>query len=62
MQEGELLTYDQMSRYLSITPNTLRIWVMQKRIPYLKIGKNVRFYASDVHEWLSKQAIEPKDV
>ncbi len=39
-----LLTYKEAAEILKIKPITLRRWVMEKKIPFLKLGiKSVRF-------------------
>jgi excisionase family DNA binding protein len=55
-QLQKLLTYDQLADLLQVSPGTLRNWVSQQYIPYLKIGKNVRFSQNAIEQWLKKRA------
>lgn len=50
-REG-LLTYEEAADYLGFAEQTLRKWVSNDRIPYKKIGRNVRFRRSELDEWI----------
>ena len=48
-----LLTADQVAEWTGLSLDTLAQWRSQGRgIPYLKIGRAVRYDPSDVHEYL----------
>lgn len=42
-QESKLLNYQEAAERLGLAPQTLRTWVHQGRIPFLKLGRAVRF-------------------
>ena len=44
----KLFTIKQVSEILSVSENTIRKWVITKRIPFIKVGFLVRFKESDV--------------
>jgi excisionase family DNA binding protein len=48
-----------LSRYLNIKPSTLYAWVVQGKIPALKIHGLVRFRLADVDGWLKSFEKEP---
>lgn len=50
----KLLDVKQLSEILKISINTIYCWVSQKRIPYLKIGKCLRFSETDIMNWISQ--------
>jgi excisionase family DNA binding protein len=54
-----LLTRKQAAEYLSCKESTLAIWTSTKRypLPYVKIGKNVRYRLSDVMDFIEKNLI-----
>lgn len=54
----ELLNYEQAAKYLNLKPHTLRVWVMNKKIPYLKIGSAVRFNREDLVDWVNAHLVE----
>jgi excisionase family DNA binding protein len=50
---GKLLTADQVAGLTGISKETLAQWRSQKRgIPYLKIGRVVRYDPADVQKYL----------
>ena len=52
----ELLTVKEASRILSLSISTLYAFVHQKRIPYVKLGKSLRFRRNDLEQWVETQA------
>jgi excisionase family DNA binding protein len=48
-----LLTKRQLAPKLQIAPRTLDLWMRKGRIPFLKVGRTVRFRLGDVLEKLS---------
>jgi excisionase family DNA binding protein len=56
-QKKELLTNKEAAAVLGLSPETLTNSRTTGRygIPYLKIGKNVRYRYSDLQTWLSAQ-------
>jgi excisionase family DNA binding protein len=58
MEKGleELITFEEVSRVTTIKVNTLRKWVTQKKIPYVKVNGAVRFNAEEIKTWLESQA------
>lgn len=49
-----LLTYAQLARQLSVTVQTLYVWVRENRIRPIKIGRLSRFDPQDVVKRLKK--------
>jgi excisionase family DNA binding protein len=47
---------DQAAEYLGIRPKTLYEWVRLGRVPYRKIGFNVRFDPEELEEWTAGQS------
>ena len=52
---------EQAAEYLGIRPKTLYEWVRLGRVPYRKIGFNVRFDPGEIEAWAARQsrAAEP---
>ncbi len=44
---------------LSVTPRFVRRLVTERRIPYFKVGKFIRFDPLELEHWLDKCRIEP---
>lgn len=47
---------EQAAEYLGIRPKTLYEWVRLGRVPYRKIGFNVRFDPVELEEWTAGQS------
>ncbi len=47
---------EEAAEYLGIRPKTLYEWVRLDRVPYRKIGFNVRFDPAELERWTAEQA------
>jgi excisionase family DNA binding protein len=50
----QLLTIDQLAKQLGVTIRHIRRLVAERRVPYLKVGRLIRFDPSEVAEWLDE--------
>ena len=48
----QLLTIDQLAEQLNVSVRHVRRLVAERRVPYLKVGKFVRFDSAEIGEWL----------
>jgi excisionase family DNA binding protein len=44
---------------LGVEQSTIYAWTHRKTIPFIKLGKLVRFRLSDVESWLQSQMVNP---
>jgi excisionase family DNA binding protein len=49
--EGGYMTASQVSEYLQVSKHTIYNWIFQRRIPYFKMGRGVRFKRDDIEQW-----------
>ncbi len=49
-----LLTLSEACDFLKIKKSRLRTAIFRKEIPYIKIGRLIRFDLNDLHEWIDK--------
>lgn len=49
-----LMTVEEAASYLRLAPWTLRHWVCQKKIPYVRLGRTVRFRRKDMERFVSQ--------
>ncbi len=54
---NDLMDIKQLSTRLSVNVNTLRKWVIDAQIPYLKLGRLVRFDSAVIDKWLEAKAV-----
>jgi excisionase family DNA binding protein len=46
------LDVGQVAEMLGLSVATIRKWVLIRYIPYLKLGRAVRFSAPEIREWV----------
>jgi excisionase family DNA binding protein len=56
---SDLLTTEQAAAYLGVNPRTLEVWRCTKRhaIPYIKVGRLVKYRKAELDLWLSRQTV-----
>ncbi len=52
MSENEIMTVEDVAKFLKVKPQTVYKWVQDGQIPGTKIGKEWRFRRSILNEWL----------
>jgi len=55
LEMEELITLEELSRYLKISKPTLYKMVERGKIPALKIASQWRFKKEDISRWVEKQ-------
>lgn len=65
---SRLLTSEDVAEVLGIKTSTLKKWVSQKRIPYVKFSNGgtgqreiLRFNGKRLNQWLDDMAVEPEN-
>ncbi len=53
-----LIDIERLARYLSISKGTLYNWVYLRRIPFIKVGRCVRFDLQEVLDRLASTTME----
>ncbi len=48
----------ELSEYLDIKEKTAYSWVNQRKIPYVKVGRLVRFDPEEIGRWIKENSIE----
>ncbi|MEM9562164.1 MAG: helix-turn-helix domain-containing protein [Actinomycetota bacterium] len=54
-----LLDIGQAAERLSVSQSFVRRLVLERRVPYFKVGKYIRFESADLDEWLAARRVEP---
>lgn len=56
----ELLNEKQAAKYLTVSPGTLSVWRSTGRysLPFVKVGRRVRYRLSDLDAWLEARSRE----
>jgi excisionase family DNA binding protein len=61
MSEIELLNLKEGAKELKLSIHTLRAWIYQKRIPFVRLGRRVLLRRQDLEDFVNKNLIEPKE-
>jgi excisionase family DNA binding protein len=59
LMRSDLLTTEQAAAYLGLNPRTLEVWRCTKRheIPYIKVGRLVKYRRAELELWLKRQTV-----
>lgn len=57
MTEKRLFNIEELTQYLSIPKATLYTWTHQKKIPFIKIGRSIRFDKAEIDEWVNLRRV-----
>ena len=55
-----LLDVSAAAELLGVTERFVRRLVAERRIPFYKVGKFIRFRSTDVADWVDARRIEPR--
>ncbi len=56
--ERRYLGISELSDYLGVTKGTLYAWVCYRKIPFLKIGRLVKFDKQRIDQWVQETVVE----
>jgi excisionase family DNA binding protein len=56
IDEGTL-SNEEGAQILGCSPGTLRVWVSQRRVPFVKIGRLTRFLRQDLEEFIQSRRV-----
>ena len=55
--DNQLWSIDRLSKYLDVPVATIRDWAHKRQIPFLKVGRHIRFKSSDIEAWLKQRSV-----
>jgi excisionase family DNA binding protein len=53
-----LLNTDEIAKVLCVTPRHVRRLVAERRIPFVRVGRFVRFEPGELDVWLDQQRVD----
>lgn len=56
-----IMTVPEVAQYLKLSKAKVYYLIQKKRIPHVRIGRNVRVRESDLVKWLSQQFVDLGD-
>nr|WP_281721756.1 helix-turn-helix domain-containing protein [Nitrosomonas nitrosa] len=57
--ERRLLTIPEAAQYTGLSVHTLYAMVSQRRVPYVKLGRLVKFDREALEKWIKQQTVMP---
>jgi excisionase family DNA binding protein len=57
--EPQMFTIKEASNFLNMSENTIRMWIWQKMIPSIKLGRSVRLKRSDLEQIIQSNRRDP---
>jgi excisionase family DNA binding protein len=60
--QRRLVTIQEASKFLSVSVSTLYGWVWQRRIPFVKMGRSVRFDIGDLEKFIETNKQRPREM
>ena len=58
VDEGELLSVEEMTRILKVSRATVQRWCHSGELPAVKIGKSYRIRRYDLNEWYETKLLQ----
>ena len=57
---SDLVSSPEVAAYIGVQPGTLEVWRCTKnqRIPFLKVGRLVKYRLRDLDAWLASRAVD----
>ena len=56
----ELMTVQDAAKFLSVSVSTLYGWAWQRRIPFVKVGRALRFVRGDLEKFIESHRFEAR--
>lgn len=60
LRSPNLIDKDTLARELGVSVNTLYAWVNQRKIPYVKVGRLLKFDRKDIEAWIEDRKIKER--
>ena len=51
----------ELAEYIGVKEGTISVWVCHKKIPYVKVGRLVKFDLRKIDQWLEERSVEVKN-
>ena len=58
--ESALITVQEAATFLAVSTSTLYGWVYQRRIPFVKVGRALRFELAELKKFIQSNRFQPR--
>jgi len=59
--EKRFVGVKEIAEYLGVSIHTIYYWTCLKKIPYVKMGKLLKFDLREIEGWIKERRIQPID-
>jgi excisionase family DNA binding protein len=56
--EPNLMDIQQTAEYLGLSVGTIYQWRSQHKVPYIKVGRRVKFKKEQLDQWLTERTVQ----
>ncbi len=56
---SHLMNIQEAAEYLGLTVGTMYQWRSQHKVPYIKVGRKVKFKKDQLDQWLATRTVQP---
>jgi excisionase family DNA binding protein len=60
IRHARLVGVEKAAEFLGIEVATLYGWCEQGRVPYIRLGRTLRFDLGDLRRWIDEHRVEPR--
>jgi len=60
--EKRYLSVRELSEYLGVPRHTIYCWTSMRKIPFVKMGKSVRFDIKAIEKWIKENSVEVSEI
>ena len=58
--DKRFINIEELVQYIGVSKNTIYSWIWLKKIPYIKMGKLVRFDLREIDSWVAENHVAAK--
>ena len=55
--DNQLWSINRLAEYLDVPIATIRDWCHKRTVPFVKVGRHIRFKSSDIEIWLKQRSV-----
>lgn len=59
MADDRLLSLPEAASRLGVSRHTMRAWIRQRRLPFVRLGRRVLLHPRDVENFIEANRVEP---
>lgn len=61
LPEIRLLTVRDAAKFLAVSVSTVYGWAWQRKLPFVKVGRALRFDRTDLEDFIRANRVEPRE-